>query len=1102
MKKPICKRLLLSMMLAGGLSITVNGQTVTFNVSNVTVQKAISQFQRQTGYSFVFAADDVDVNRVVSVHGDRANIKSVVSQIFSGQDVNCQIEGKRVVVKPSTSQAKTTVRTVANKNDKKLKGRVVDEKGEPIIGATVKVKGSSEGTITDLDGNFSIAVPADAQLEVSYVGFVTQDVAVGHKQELNLTLREDRKILNEVVVIGYGTQRKADLTGSVANVDVSKLNTQSNSTIGQALQGKIAGVDIVSQGGQPGSGSRIMVRGIGTLNNASPLYIVDGMYMSSIDHINPSDIQSIDVLKDASSAAIYGSRAANGVVIITTKSGSNTEGVPTVNVSANIGVNTPAKYLDLLNASDWAAITTESRAASGLKPLEMAQDLASKEDNNWQDIMFNPALMQNYNLSVQGGGKYTTYYNSFGYTNQDGVLKGTNFQRYTMQSKVDYKKGIVNLGTNIILEYDKDKPLFSGIRGGMVGHTLLSVPTLAKYDDNQVGGHGGLYGDVVNLRNPLGMCDDNLMRRRSDNVKVYANVYLIVEILKGLKYKLNVTPDFQFYRYNEYLGLYDFGLDKNGITQDTEQQSRTRNMLMEHLLTFDRQFGAHKLSLLAGYSYQDTKYRYLSGWGQGMPNGIRELDAAASGMGTSGNTYRSVLTSILGRIFYSYQDRYLITMTMRRDGSSKFAKGHRFGNFPSVSVGWNIAEEKFIKDKAKWLDQLKLRAGYGELGNQEISNYQYSSTVTTGINYPDGNGGLLQGAFPKNFANPDIKWESTSMTNIGLDVMALNSRLSLTMDYYVKNTRDILLSVPIPISTGGANDPVRNAGKIRNTGFEFNLGWNDRLNNDFSYSVNAIGSFNKNKVVAMGSESQFITGGQVHGGTWTTKTLAGYPIAGFWLIPCDGYFNSQEEVNSYQKDGKLIQPSAEPGDIKFKDTNNDGTINDDDRVYCGSPFPSFTYSLNGSFNYKNFDFSFTLQGVVGNKIYNATRLELEDVTRGTNYLTTVKDHWTETNHAAKTPRLVWNDPNRNARSESDRFLEKGDYLRLRTVQLGYTLPEKCLLGFFQKARVYASVDNLFTITGYTGYSPDVNASDVYQRGFDEFIYPANRTFMFGVNLTF
>lgn len=337
------------------------------------------------------------------------------------------------------------------------------------------------------------------------------------------------------------------------------------------------------------------------------------------------------------------------------------------------------------------------------------------------------------------------------------------------------------------------------------------------------------------------------------------------------------------------------------------------------------------------------------------------------------------------------------------------------------------------------------------------------------------------------------------MTNVGIDFLALNNRLSLTMDYYVKNTSDILLAVPIPISTGAANNPVRNAGKIRNKGFEFNLGWNDRIGQDWSYSVNFIGTFNDNEVVQMGSESQFITGGTVHGGTWTTKTLKGYPIGGFWLIPTDGYFNSAEEVQAYNKDGVLIQPSAEPGDIRFKDVNGDGTINDEDRVYSGSPFPDFTYSLNGSVNYKNFDFSITFQGVTGNKIYNATRLELSDVTRGTNYLTDVLDHWTSSNHNAKSPRLVWTDPNRNARSESTRFLESGTYLRLRTLQFGYTLPQN-FIKFIKSARVYIDIDNLFTITPYRGYSPDVNATSVYERGFDEFVYPSNRTFMVGLNV--
>lgn len=985
----------------------------------------------------------------------------------------------------------------------KVSGRVFDSNGDPIIGASVMVKGTSNGAITDLDGNYVINnVPHGATIEITYVGFVSQSLIARGASLGTTTLREDNKTLDELVVIGYGTQRKADLTGSVANVDATKLNTQSNSTIGQALVGKIAGVDIVSQGGYPGNGTRIMVRGIGTLNNSTPLYIVDGMYMSSIDQINPSDIQSIDVLKDASSSAIYGSRAANGVVIITTKSGSNTEGVPTINASANVGINAPSKYLDLLNASEWAQVTTESRAAAGLAPLDMAQNLDQREDNDWQDIIMSPAVMQNYNLSVSGGGKYTTYYNSFGYTDQKGTVKNTGFKRYTMQSKVDYKKSIFNLGTNVILTYDENRPMLSDVRGGMIGQSLLSAPTLAKYDSNNVGGYGASEGDVLNLRNPLGMTDNNLFRYRVNNTKIYANIYFTVEPIEGLKYKLNFTPDFQFYRSTSYLGLYDFGVDKNTVTTNTETQTRQRNLLLENLLTFDRTFGKHKVSALAGFSYQENRYRYLWGSGQNLPEGLHELDAAATGLTSSGNSYHATLLSILGRVFYSYDDRYLIQATIRRDGSSKFGPGHHWGNFPSVSVGWNIGEEKFFKKNIKWIDQLKIRAGYGELGNQEIDNYMYSAVVSGNINYPNvSGGGVYSGAFPKNFANPDIKWESTTMTNVGLDFLAFNSRLSLTMDYYVKKTKDILLEVPIPLSTGSASNPVRNAGKIRNRGFEFNIGWTDRIGKDWTYSASFNGTFNKNKVMNMGTDSQFITGGSIHGGTWTTKTIAGYPIAGFWLIPTDGYFNSEEEVQAYSKDGVLIQPSAEPGDIRFRDVNGDGTINDDDRVYSGSPFPDFSYAFNGSVSYKRIDLSFTLQGVAGNKIYNATRQELENVTYGANYLTTVLDHWTETNHNASTPRLVWNDPNQNARTESTRFLESGTYLRLRTLQLGYNFPPN-LFGFFKTARVYFEADNLFTITPYSGYSPDVNASSVYQRGFDEFIYPNNRTYMLGINLTF
>ena len=1068
---------------------------VSIRMNNVKLDKILNEIENQTDYLFIYN-NQVDINKITSVKVKNEAVAQVLDRILSGTGINYELEGTHIIL---TTEAIKDLH--AQQQAKTVTGTVTDVSGEPIIGANIRIKGTTTGTITDIDGNFSIEAEPQSVIEVSYIGYLTQETVINNQKSIRFLLKEDTKTLDEVVVIGYGVQKKADLTGSVANINTEKLNTQSNANIGQALQGKIAGVDIVSQGGAPGSGTRIMVRGIGTLNNASPLYIVDGMYMNSIDHINPNDIASIDVLKDASSAAIYGSRAANGVIIVTTKEGSNTEGKPIIDLSVNLGISTASKFLDMLDAKGWAEVTTIARQAIGKPALDMATDLANKPDNDWQDIMFRPALMQNYNLAVKGGGKYSTYYTGLGYFNQDGIVKSTNYQRYNIQSKNDYKRGIFSAGTNLIISFSHDKPLHQELRGGMIGTILQSVPTLEKYDDTREGGYGGTYGDVVNIPHPLAIIDDNIMDRYNENVKIFANLYAQIELFKGLKYKLNLTPDFSFERYKNYLNKYDFGLATNSITQLTERQRRRRNILVENLLTFDRTFGEHKISALAGYTYQDSRFRHIQAYGEGLPQGLEEIDAATTNRSNEGNSWRSVLTSILGRVFYSYQNKYLFTATIRRDGSSKFGKNNRYGYFPSFSLGWNVAEEKFMEN-VHWLDQLKLRGGYGVLGNQEIDNYQYSSTITTGINYPDGNGGLLQGAFPKNFANPDIKWEETAMTNVGIDFMAFNNRLSLTADYYVKNTKDILLTVPIPISSGGANDPIRNAGKIRNNGFEFNLGWMDQPNPDISYGINLIGSFNKNKVIAMGSESGSIKGGSTNQNITTSETKAGYPIGGYWLISTAGYFNSQEEVDAYAKDGKKIQPAAEPGDIKFVDANNDGVINDDDRVFQGSPFPDFTFALNGNMRYKNFDLSIGLQGVLGNKIYNATRQTLEDVTKGSNFLASCLDYWTPENKNASHPRLTWDDPNRNTRAESDRYLENGSYLRLRSVQLGYTFPQTWFKGAIQHARVYINAENLFTITSYSGYSPDVNADNANYRGFDNFIYPTNRTFMLGLNVTF
>lgn len=981
---------------------------------------------------------------------------------------------------------------------KQITGKIVDTNGEAIIGANVVEQGTTNGTVTDIDGSFSLSIGDNALLQISYIGYLGQEVSTVGLTSLSIVLQEDMKSLDEIVVIGYGTMRKKDLTGAVANISADNLNTESNTNILRAMQGKIAGVDIVSQGGEPGIGAKIMVRGIGTFNNSAPLYIVDGMYLNDINFLNPTDIESIDVLKDASSAAIYGSRAANGVIIITTKSGNESLGIPSINFSSNIGLQQASRKIGVLNADEWIKISNESRAAANLEPLDMA--IHPQTDTDWQDVVMQNGIMQNYNLSAQGGTKNFSYYIGSGYTNQKGIIRNSNYERLNLQIKTEFKKGIFTFGENVLISYDNNIPLPTGTSrvGGIMSTMLLSIPTYTIYDETKVGGFNGPWGDVITLLNPVAATDKG--KRKNENYKTYINGYLQVDLPFNLKYKLNANFDLLGRYTMEYDPIYNTGLNLNTRTRLSETRSQSKNSLIENLLTFDREYGVHKITALAGYTFQLNNYRSLSGQGSLMPANLMVIDASPETL-AGGSEVVSSLTSILGRVFYSYKNKYLLNLTIRRDGSSKFLKDYRYGNFPSFSLGWNVAEESFM-EQIDLFDMLKLRASYGVLGNQEVGNYLYSSDVTTNINYLFDGDAIFTGAFPKYFASPTIKWENTEMTNMGLDIVMFNNKLKLTTEYYIKDTKDILLNVPIPVTTGSSNDPLKNAGHIRNKGFEFMIGWDDIVSNDFNYSLNLVGSTLSNEVIAMGTGSQVIWSGKPNqSGANTTKTMQGYPIGAFWLIPTDGLFQSEQDVSNHSKDGILIQPNAKPGDIKFKDTNKDGAINDDDRVYMGSPFPNLTIGLSSTFEYKNIDFSFGLQSSFGSKIYSSMRSDIEDVSKGQNYSSLSLNYWKPENTNSSFPRVVWGDPNHNARTDSDRFLENGDYLRLTYIQLGYNIPKR-ILPFTSSTRVYLNMDNLITLTKYSGYTPDVNRDDALGRGVDYYTYPLPRTILLGLNITF
>ena len=970
-----------------------------------------------------------------------------------------------------------------------VKGTVKDSDSNPVIGATVVIKGTTQGTTTDIDGNYTIQAEPGQVLEFSYVGMQPSTVTVGNRNEINITMA-DGELLDEVVVIGYGTVKKSHLTGAVASVSGKELQASVARSASSALQGRIAGVTVSTPNGQPGEGMNINIRGISSMSSTTPLYVIDGVY-GDINMVDPSDIQSLEVLKDASAASIYGSRAANGVVLITTKGG-RLETPTRISVDAYTGIQSVAKYIDVMDGNqlrDFAKMT-------GYSTADELVNWSGGKGTDWQKELYGTAMVSKVGLNVSGGNKTSTYNLSGSYLKQDGIVKTTGYEAWNIRAKNTFSlfNNHVRMGSTIMMKFwqkDKESVSFTS--------PLTAVPMWKPYNEDGSWGQAPTWtrGD-----NPVGWAEAYDIQNHGTDILL--NGFAEVDLgLKGLKYKFNVGINKYTRRNYNYTVPYVFSsTSQNPDYKLSEDTGWENSWLIENTINYDNTFGDHTVSGLVGYSSQKNSQRGFGAGRTGLPEGLNTIGAGSvSTQTTSGSAWANTMICMFGRVMYSYADRYMLSASIRRDGSSKFGKNNRYGNFPSASVGWNMAEEEFMENLS-WLDQLKIRGGYGVLGNQEIDNYQYSSTITTGINYPDGNGGLIQGAFPKDFANPDIKWESTAMTNIGLDFVAFNNRLNITADWYVKNTKDILLTVPIPISSGGANDPIRNAGKIRNKGFEFNVAWNTNVNQDLSYGVSVLGSFNKNEVTAMGTGSQAIWGGATNQNINTCKTMAGYPIGSYWLIPTDGYFNSDSEVEAYSKDGTKIQPNAQAGDIRFKDTNDDGTIDDKDRVYCGSPFPDFTFSVSGNVTWKNFDASVTFQGVLGNKIYNATRQTLEDVTKGTNFLASTLDYWTPDNLNAAHPRLTWDDANRNTRAESDRYLENGSYLRLRNLQVGYTFPQQWFRGYIQKARVYANAENLFTITGYSGYTPDVNTDNARYRGFDNFIYPTNRVFMLGVNVTF
>ena len=981
-----------------------------------------------------------------------------------------------------------------------VQGKVTDEGGEAIPGVTIMAKGTNNGTVTDLNGNYALVVAdSEAILAFSFIGYKSQEVPVNNRSNIDVQLESDVKALEEVVVVGYGTQKKANVTGAVGSIKTENIANVTTGNTAALLQGKVAGVRVESSGGAPGAGTNIVIRGTGTLGGGEPLFVIDGNITGSMSSLNPNDIESIEVLKDAAAAAIYGNRAANGVVIVTTKRGSS--GETQVNLSTKLGMQAPTRTLDFLNArqyADYRNMVNDNDNQPRALPNDAEFDPSI--DTDWQDLYLNPAPVQEYNLSLSGGNENATFFISGGYFDQDGIVVDSDFQRYNFRANSTFTKGRFKIEESLSVSRAVSNP------NNYFGRERAEIPTIPVYDENNDGGFAGVQPAYHGLARGinwygLGVLNDNSYTTDG----VLGNISGSYEIIDGLTYKLNLGIDYSVYHGYDFTPTFFFSTSQeafNDVADLNESVTRGLSTLVENTLNYNKGFGKHNIDLLAGYTQQMFQSRNVGAQVTDFPtNDLRVIDAANVEVNAYGGLQENALQSVFGRINYDYDGRYLFSATVRRDGSSRFTEENRYGTFPSVSAGWRISEESFFPEG--FIYDLKVRGSYGELGAQNVGNYVTISGLNIYTDYFFA-GGVQPGVAQTVFANPNIIWETTKTADVGADVSLLEGKINLTVDYFNKVSEDVLTSLPIPVYGGIGSSIVKNAASIRNRGFEFSGTFNQAAEgNGFGYSVTANFSAIDNEVIALGEGVSPISGGGfTQESMQATRTDAGYPLGSFYGYVVDGIYQNQEEIDA---DGRN---NAQPGDFRFKDLDGDGDLDNDDRTYLGSPIPDFTYGMIFNGNFRNFDLSLFLQGVQGNEIFNGRKFShIFDF--GGNYVTDVLDAWTPENPNTTIPRATEIDPANNRRASSF-YVEDGSYLKLRSLQLGYSLPaavaERLSLG---RARIYLSGQNILTFTRYSGYDPEIGqnsnptqARGLFGAGVDAEAYPQARSVFFGVDLSF
>lgn len=968
-------------------------------------------------------------------------------------------------------------------NQVQVQGTILDSTGEPLPGVNVVIKGTTSGTVSDLDGKYSLDTPSDAVLIFSFVGFMSQEIPVNNQTEINVTLADDTSDLDEFIVVGYGLQRKSDLTGSISSLKSEEINRLPVSDVSQSLQGRVSGVQVTSNSGAPGAGTTIRIRGVGTLNNSNPLFVVDGMLLDDIDFLNPNDVESMEVLKDASATAIYGSRGANGVVIVTTKQGSfDTKGK--ISIDAYTGIQQVAKRIDLVNARQFAELANELEQNVGNEPLYNVGDYGVGTD--WQDQIFRNAPVSSVNLGASGGNANTNYNLSVNYFDQKGVVKESEFERLTIRLNNQYKFGdAVTFGHNLSFIYfnQQNEP-------GVVGNAYRAYPIFDPRNPD------GTYTNTAPVGNPLAQFEYNSNNQTNDYRSV-GNFFMDVKFLKNFTFRSNFGVDLAFRDSKSFTPVFFVSPTQQNLENSVSVNTgRTRNFLWENTLNYTKEWDDHRLNLLGGITTQSFYQEFLGGARRNLPGEDPSLWYLNAGELTSQTNSNSAgdwsMLSFLFRANYTYKDKFLVTGTFRRDGSSRFGRESRYGNFPSIALGYRLIEEGFLQNQT-FLSNLKIRGSWGIIGNDKIAFYEGRPVVTGNENAVFGeNEELIYGATLTRLANPFIQWEETITSNIGLEFGFFDDKLTGELDYYYRRTNDILVGVPIPAYVGASNNPIVNAASVENRGIDLSLNWREQKG-DFGYNFGIVASTVNNKVLDIGEGNEAIFGGAVGiSGLLGARTIVGESIGHYFGYKTAGVFQNAEQLANTPKRGPEVA-----GDLIFEDTNGDGVVNNNDRVILGSPIPDLVFGFNLGFNYKGFDFGADFNGTVGNEVYNSKK----QVRFNTyNFETSFLDRWTREGTSNSEPRVTNGGHNYEV---SDRFIEDGSFLRLRNIQIGYSFPTVALERIkLQNFRVYISGTNVFTISDYSGYTPEIGGGNVLGTGFDSGIYPIARTFNVGISANF